>query len=172
MIHHRPAHIPLHRLLHCIEPSSQKKNPHRSCKCHRSRWIPAQWTAGDILCCMRILSFHERQNQRPLRLTRCICMRRRGEIKPLFFCLLQQTHSGSQSTNFHRHKVSSDLSPAGSFSCGLLPLFCVLIQPPLTTGEEEKGKCMKSSRLWPCTFSKMPLPSSKKLKMWDLVHYR
>lgn len=81
-----------------------------------------------------------------------------GKIKPLFFCLLQhcqqQIRSGSQSPNFQRHRVSSNLSPADSFLCGLLRLFSVWMEA-LRFGEEEEGE--SSSRLWPFKF-KMTWP--------------
>lgn len=69
----------------------------------------------------------------------CICMRRQEDagverVKLNHYSYAcckhcqQQIHSGSQSANFQGHKVSSDLSHADSFLCGLLHVPCVWME--------------------------------------------
>lgn len=147
--------------------------------------ISAQWTTADILCCMRILSFHERQNHQKLLLISCICMRRQedGGVGG------KLNHYSSACCNTASNKyflevkvpISSDTKWAATYL--LLAAYCVGLlafsvskwshcSPPLTTGEQRNSEFMKNSRLWPFTFE-MTQPSSNRLKMWDtVVHYR
>lgn len=129
--------------------------------------ISAHWTTVDILCCMRILSFHEHYNHQKLLLISCICMKRqedggaRGKLN----------HYSSTCCNTASNKyivevkvpISSDTEWAATYL--LLTAFCVgfsafsmserrLCGMPSTTGEEE-GEL--SSRLWPFKF-KMTWP--------------
>lgn len=141
--------------------------------------ISAQWTTADILCCMRILSFHERRNHQKLLLISCICMKCQGDggVGGKLNHYSSACCNTAGNTNLLEVKVpiSSDTKWAATYL--LLTAFCVgslafsvskwsRCGSPLTTGEEEKGEFMKSSRLWPFTF-KMTQPPSNRLKMWN-----
>lgn len=121
--------------------------------------ISAQWTNADILCYMRILSFHEHYNHQKL-LKSCMCMGRqedggvRGKLNH-YSSACCNTASGKYIVEV-KVLISSDTEWAVTYL--LLTAFCVgfsafsvaewrLHGVPSTTSEEEEGEF--SSRLWP-----------------------
>lgn len=143
--------------------------------------ISAQWTTNDILCWMRILSFHERQNHQKLKLISCICMRRQqdGGVGG------KLNHYSSACCNSASNKyilevrapISSGTKWAATYL--LLTAFCVgfmCLNPAAVVRLSPQERRTRPIG-WKAAgrdrdHSKTTQQSSHRSKMWVVLHYR